>query len=367
MITVSRKRGFTLVELLVVIAIIGILIALLLPAIQAAREAARRARCLNNLKQLALSFQNVESALGRFPSSCRVKKDPTTGQIIAMGSQPGTGWSWCVDVLPYIENRSLWETLNINSGWPRDGFGDITHPHYVALGSSIDYFHCPSFSGDEYIDSTTKIEAITNYKVMGATHLESLNVASMNVSQPLYGLPREHPDGGIYPGSRHGINGFSRDGSSHTIILVESKEQNIARWTIGTEVCLAGLPTALSGAGGKCVQFQIPPLYKYNHPQNYTPNAWSDESTIPDEANWTYLNWDYEEIPYSDGGVAESAGVSPNMDQSAVFYGPSSDHSELVNHAFADGSVHSLKTAMDAAAYMFLITRNNGDIFPPLN
>ena len=63
MITGSRKRGFTLVELLVVIAIIGILIALLLPAIQAAREAARRAACLNNLKQIGLGFQNMESAL----------------------------------------------------------------------------------------------------------------------------------------------------------------------------------------------------------------------------------------------------------------------------------------------------------------
>ena len=57
MITLSRRRGFTLVELLVVIAIIGILIALLLPAIQAAREAARRAACLNNLKQLQLAWQ----------------------------------------------------------------------------------------------------------------------------------------------------------------------------------------------------------------------------------------------------------------------------------------------------------------------
>lgn len=61
-------RGFTLVELLVVIAIIGVLVGLLLPAIQAAREAARRTQCKNQLRQLALSFQNHHDSQKFFPS-----------------------------------------------------------------------------------------------------------------------------------------------------------------------------------------------------------------------------------------------------------------------------------------------------------
>jgi prepilin-type N-terminal cleavage/methylation domain-containing protein len=122
-------RAFTLVELLVVIAIIGILVALLLPAIQAAREAARRAQCSNNLKNIGLALANYTDVNKRLP--------PATQLVMGYGEVGGG--TWVVKILPYIEEKALYDRFDRTKA-------SNDQKNKEAVGTALPWLVCPSDS-----------------------------------------------------------------------------------------------------------------------------------------------------------------------------------------------------------------------------
>lgn len=141
----ARRDGFTLVELLVVIAIIGILVALLLPAVQAAREAARRSQCKNALKQTALAMLNFESSYKGLPpiAEMTVQANNLVPQPAAATSPNGAGSmrSWVIQVLPFMEEQTLADQINIDQ--PIDNQMQGTQP-IDPQATPIESLFCPS-------------------------------------------------------------------------------------------------------------------------------------------------------------------------------------------------------------------------------
>lgn len=83
---------------------IPMLVKTLFPAMLAAREAAEQSQSVNNLKQLALAMHNYAGAYGDFPPA-------------VLYHENGTPRSWRVEMLPYLEEVTLYQEYRKDEPW----------------------------------------------------------------------------------------------------------------------------------------------------------------------------------------------------------------------------------------------------------
>jgi type II secretory pathway pseudopilin PulG len=223
-----------------VIAIIGILVAILLPAVQYARESARLASCRNNLKQMGLAIQSYQLSHIYYPPSSTTfiengiwSSDPTSYDL----------HSWASLILPELEQTGLHGIINYN-------VSSLAPANRTAAATIVPIYRCPSYTGNAFTaepryTTLSSQFAIRNYVALGATTVDNL---------------WKQPDGVMFWQAQLGPANL-RDGTSHTLLLAETREPNAAVWIDGST---ASVSTLIYDPNSASFSDPVPAL-------NYTP------------------------------------------------------------------------------------------------
>lgn len=317
----SQQKGFTLIELLVVIAIIAVLIGLLLPAVQKVRDAAARLQCTNNLKQIGLAMMNYESTYRTFPAGyldnmviSPVDANATTNP------DPILGWGWGALILPYLEQESLYKSININS----IAMNNTSAAAIAFRKTVIKGFLCPS--------DDTGLNTFTISGTGGNFELAKCSYAGVNGQAELADFDSALGMGMFLRGRGVSIAEVT-DGLSNTLFVGERSSKS-GKQAVGS---LPGVCTWVGALPGGDLDGETPALYVLGWTgEPYDPN--DPNSTLPPKPN----------MPEPDGSFHPESYTSR--------------HSGGVNFLFGDGSVRFITDSIDGNTWVKLGTRQGGEV-----
>ena len=305
----DRRVGFTLIELLVVIAIIAILIGLLLPAVQKVREAAARAKCQNNMKQIALGLHNHHDAYQKFPAG------------IAPSNRCCFG-TWVIPTLPYLEQDNLYKLYQNYSTGPATYSATVNRP---VTTTRLSVMTCPTDTQNTFATGGVQI-TLHNYVVnMGNTGIIRDPVTANIVVSNNYGT-----SGVIYGGApfkvsqQMTIQGIS-DGSSNTLMVAETLQ--------GANNDLRGLTWWGYGSG----------FMTYLAPNSNSPDIMQDAN-------------------YCKNQQPNAPCFGPYTTDQPITLAARSRHTGGVNAAMGDGSVRFFSNSVDLLTWRALGTAQGGEV-----
>ncbi len=216
------------------VVILGLLVAMMLPVTRRGRpssEYIQRIQCSNNAKQISLALLNYESEHGALPPAYTI--DGAGNRL----------HSWRTLILPYLEEKSLYESIDLTKPWD--------HPdNAAARETSVPAYRCPAaehddffttylapvgagfcFDGsaprslDEITDGTSKTIMVIDVPSENAVHWMSPHDADEELVQK---LNTESPV------SHNGmLVTASADGAVHTVYVDDDPERRRAQLTIG--------------------------------------------------------------------------------------------------------------------------------------
>jgi len=325
----ARRCGFTLIELLVVIAVIAVLIGLLLPAVQRIREAANRAKCCNNIKQLALAAHNYHDAK----------------QVLPPASSPSPAFaSLQVLLLSYVEQEAVFQLFDMKSSV------QTAAANYLGRVAQVPVYLCPSDpSAGEYKDSGVSVPPGVTAVAVGRSNYYG--------NAGTHGWWFETNDASSKPPGRAGVFGFNAqvklplvDGTSNTAMFAEIRRANPGDNRFDVTV----VPVAQWGTAN--------PVTNPNNVMR--PAACDDSSDVRSETGLRYYLGSATAVLYTHT-------VRPNFPNrdcrdllgTQFHLAARSAHPGGVNVALADGSVRFIADTIDMVTWQALGTRAGGEVF----